>query len=40
MRLMGYNPFRPHRTSRADYVIVGAALVVTVLLLLWAFGAF
>ena len=37
---MGYNPFRSHRTSRADYVIVGTALVVTALLVLWAFGAF
>jgi hypothetical protein len=37
---MGYNPFRPHRTSRADYVIVAVALVVTLVLVLWAFGAF
>ena len=37
---MGFNPFRPHRTSRADLVIVAAALVVTALLVLWAFGAF
>lgn len=37
---MGYNPFRPHRTSRADYVIVAAALIVTLLLVLWALGAF
>jgi hypothetical protein len=37
---MGFNPLRPHRTSRTDFVIVGAALVVTALLVLWAFGAF
>ena len=37
---MGFNPFRPHRTSVTDYVIVAAALVVTALLVLWAFGAF
>jgi len=36
---VGFNPFRPHRTSPADYAIVAAAVVVTLLLVLWAFGA-
>ena len=34
---MGFNPFRPHRTSPADYVFVGAGVLVIVLLVLWAF---
>lgn len=37
---MGFNPFRPHRRSNADYVFVAAGLVLTLLLLLWAAGAF
>jgi hypothetical protein len=37
---VGFNPFRPHRTSKADYVFVAAGLVITLLLLLWAAGAF
>jgi hypothetical protein len=37
---MGFNPFRPHRTSKADYVFVAAGLLLTVALLLWAVGAF
>jgi len=36
---VGFNPFRPHRTSRADYLMVGAAVVVALLLVLWAAGA-
>lgn len=31
------DPYRQHRNSRADYVMVAAAVVVCVLLLLWAF---
>jgi len=37
---MGFNPFRPHRTSRADYVFVAAGVLVALLLVLWAAGAF
>jgi len=33
---MGFNPYRPQRHRRSDYVFVGAALVVTVALLAWA----
>jgi hypothetical protein len=36
---MGFNPFRPHRSSRADYVFVAAGILVAVLLVLWAAGA-
>jgi len=31
------DPYRQHRRSTADYVMVVAAVVVCVLLLLWAF---
>lgn len=34
---MGFDPHRSHRRSPADYVMVGAALVICVALLLWAF---
>jgi hypothetical protein len=34
---MGLNPFRQHRRSPADYVLVDAAVVVCVALVLWAF---
>lgn len=37
---MGFNPYRPHRSSKADYVFVAAGLVVAVVLLLWAAGIF
>ena len=37
---MGFNPFRPHRSSRADYVFVAAGILVALLLVLWAAGAF
>jgi hypothetical protein len=37
---VGFNPYRPHRTSKTDYVFVAAGLVITVVLLLWAVGAF
>lgn len=33
---MGMNPFRPHRRSPADYVMVAAALAVVVALVVWA----
>jgi hypothetical protein len=33
---MGLNPFRPQRRSTADYVMVGAAVIVVVLLVAWA----
>jgi hypothetical protein len=33
---MGFNPFRPHRTSRADYLMVAAAVVLALALLVWA----
>ena len=34
---MGMNPFRPHRRSPADYVMVVAAFVVLAGLVFWAF---
>jgi hypothetical protein len=37
---MGFNPFRPHRRSPADYVMVVAAVLVALVLLAWAAGAF
>lgn len=33
---MGMNPFRQHRRSPADYVMVAAAFVVIALLVAWA----
>jgi hypothetical protein len=33
---MGFNPFRQHRRSTGDYVLLAAAMVVTVLLVAWA----
>jgi hypothetical protein len=35
---VGFNPFRQHRRSPVDYVLVAAALLVMVALLLWAAG--
>ena len=35
---MGFNPFRQHRRSNADYVLVAAALLIALLLVLWAAG--
>jgi hypothetical protein len=34
---MGLNPFRQHRRTAADYLMVAGALVVCVALVLWAF---
>jgi hypothetical protein len=34
---VGFNPFRQQRRSFADYAMVGGALIVIVLLVLWAF---
>jgi hypothetical protein len=36
---MGFNPFRQHRRSPVDYVVLAAALAAVGLLLLWAAGA-
>jgi hypothetical protein len=33
---MGLNPFRQHRRTPADYVLVAAAVVVCLALVLWA----
>jgi hypothetical protein len=33
---MGLNPFRQHRRSPADYLMVAGAVVVCVALVLWA----
>lgn len=33
---MGFNPFRPQRRSFADYAMVGGALLVVTVLVLWA----
>jgi hypothetical protein len=37
---VGFNPFRQHRRSPVDYVLVAAALAAVVVLLLWAMGAY
>jgi len=37
---VGFNPFRQHRRSPVDYVLVAAALAAVLVLLLWAAGAF
>ena len=34
---VGLNPFRQHRRSPADYLMVGGAVVVCLALVLWAF---
>ncbi|MEY2465088.1 MAG: hypothetical protein QOH64_3226 [Acidimicrobiaceae bacterium] len=34
---MGLNPFRQHRRSPADYVLVAAAIAVVLVMVLWAF---
>jgi hypothetical protein len=34
---VGLNPFRQHKRSPADYVLVAAALLVCMALVLWAF---
>lgn len=33
---VGMNPFRPHRRSPADYVMVAAAILVCIALVAWA----
>ena len=33
---MGMDPTRPHRRRPTDYLYVGAALLVTLMLLVWA----
>jgi hypothetical protein len=33
---MGFNPFRQQRRSFADYAMVGGALIVLTVLVLWA----
>jgi len=35
---VGFNPFRQHRRSPFDYVLVAAALVIALGLVLWAAG--
>ena len=37
---MGFNPFRPRQKSSFDYLFVAAGLLLTLLLVLWAAGAF
>jgi hypothetical protein len=34
---MGMNPYRPHRRTPADYVLVVAAVAVCIALVAWAF---
>ena len=36
LSVMGMDPTRPHRRRPTDYLFVGAALLMAVLLLLWA----
>jgi hypothetical protein len=33
---VGFNPYRPHRRSRTDLLLVAVALVVCALLVVWA----
>jgi hypothetical protein len=33
---VGFNPFRQHRRSPADYVMVAAAVVICAALVIWA----
>jgi hypothetical protein len=35
---MGFNPFRPQRRSPVDYVLVAAAMIISLVLVLWAAG--
>lgn len=35
---MGFNPFRQQRRRPADYVLVAAALLVTLALVAWGLG--
>jgi hypothetical protein len=35
---VGFNPFRAQRRRRSDYLFVGAAFVVTAVLVAWAAG--
>jgi hypothetical protein len=37
---MGFNPFREHRRSPVDLVLLAAALLIVVVLVLWAAGVF
>ena len=37
LRAVGYNPYRRFRARPADYVLVALALLVAVLLVIWAF---
>ena len=34
---VGFNPYRPQRRRRSDYLLVGSALLITVALVAWAF---
>lgn len=34
--VVGYDPYRKHRTTRVDYVLVAAATIVAVGLVVWA----
>lgn len=36
--VVGFNPFRSHRRRPADYVFVGAGIVVCAVLVAWAAG--
>ena len=33
---MGYNPYREHRTTRLDYVLLATAAIVAAGLVVWA----
>ena len=35
---MGYNPFRKHRTTRVDYLLLAVSFLASLLLLAWAVG--
>jgi hypothetical protein len=35
-RGVGFNPFRQQKRRRSDYVLVAAAVAITLLLVLWA----
>jgi hypothetical protein len=37
LRIVGLNPYRPQRRRASDYLLVAAAMVVTIALVVWAF---
>jgi hypothetical protein len=40
IRFVGFNPYRKQKNRKSDVVLVAGALLLTVILVLWAVGAF